>query len=74
MRVAGVADFCRAQVTAGGVPLAQLDGSCGSLRSPGAWLTGELLNVDGDCGGYNLHWAWSTALCAVQAISEEASH
>lgn len=65
-------DFKHAQVTAGGVPLSQLDGSCGSRRSPGAWLCGEILNVDGDCGGYNLHWAWSSALCAVQAIREEA--
>lgn len=65
-------DFKHAQVTAGGVPLAQLDGTCGSRRSPGAWLCGEILNIDGDCGGYNLHWAWSSALCAAQAVSEEA--
>ncbi|WOC33424.1 MULTISPECIES: aminoacetone oxidase family FAD-binding enzyme [Caproicibacterium] len=65
-------DFRHAQVTAGGVPLEQLDNTCQSLFSPGVWLTGELLNVDGDCGGFNLHWAWSTALCAAQAIFEEA--
>lgn len=64
-------DFKHAQVTAGGVPLAQLDQTCQSLCSPGAWLTGEVLDIDGDCGGFNLHWAWSTALCAVQAVYEE---
>jgi predicted Rossmann fold flavoprotein len=66
------ADFQQAQVTAGGVPLSQVDASCQSLRSPHAWLTGELLNVDGDCGGFNLHWAWSTALCAAEAVYKEA--
>ncbi|MBE6723189.1 aminoacetone oxidase family FAD-binding enzyme [Caproicibacterium amylolyticum] len=65
-------DFKHAQVTAGGVPLSQLDETCQSLRSPGAWIVGEILNVDGDCGGFNLHWAWSTALCAVQSVCEEA--
>ncbi|MCH3972136.1 MAG: aminoacetone oxidase family FAD-binding enzyme [Oscillospiraceae bacterium] len=66
------ADFRQAQVTAGGVPLSQVDDSCESLRSPGAWLTGELLNLDGDCGGFNLHWAWSTALCAANAVWKKA--
>lgn len=69
--VAQVAPLRQAQITAGGVPLAQLDARCGSLRSPGAWLAGEILNLDGKCGGFNLHWAWTTALAAAEAIAKE---
>ena len=60
----------QAQVTAGGVPLREIDARCGSLVSPGVWLCGELLNLDGRCGGFNLHWAWITALAAVEAIAK----
>lgn len=66
--IAGTGDWASAQVTAGGVPLREVD--CGTLESkkaPGLYLAGELLNLDGDCGGYNLHWAWATGLAAGQS-------
>lgn len=72
--VTQAAPLRQAQVTAGGVPMEQLDGSCGSLRAPGAWLAGELLDVDGKCGGFNLHWAWTTALAAAESIVKEIRH
>lgn len=72
--VTGTADWRDAQVTAGGVPLCEVD--CSTMESrccPGLHLAGELLDADGDCGGYNLHWAWATALLAARAIKEGLS-
>ena len=61
--VSGTGDWDSAQVTAGGVPLNEVDClTMESRRCPGLYLTGELLNIDGDCGGFNLHWAWATGL------------
>lgn len=59
----------QAQVTAGGVPLAEVDLSTMASRlCPGLYLTGELLDIDGDCGGFNLHWAWATGFTAGQHL------
>ncbi len=66
----GPAGWESAQVTAGGVPLAEVDPrTLESRLCPGLTLVGELLDVDGDCGGYNLHWAWTTALAAAEVLS-----
>ncbi len=66
--ITGPAGWEAAQVTAGGVPLREIDETTmASLRCPGLYLAGELLDVDGDCGGYNLHWAWATGLLAGEA-------
>ena len=68
--VVGLLSWDSAQVTAGGVPLSEVD--CRTMESRkcrGVYLTGELLNVDGDCGGYNLHWAWSTGMAAGRACA-----
>ena len=59
-----------AQVTVGGVPLAEVDmATMESKKQPGLYLAGELLDIHGDCGGYNLHWAWATGLAAGEAAS-----
>lgn len=66
--VAGALSWEQAQVTAGGVPLREVDlRTMESRRCPGLYLVGELLDLDGGCGGYNLHWAWSTGLTAGSA-------
>ena len=65
LAVDGVMGFDSAQVTAGGVPTAEFDArTLESLRSPGLFVCGELLDIDGDCGGYNLQWAWSSGYLA----------
>ena len=53
-----------AQVCAGGVDLGEVDENLQSLKCPGLYLTGELLDVDGKCGGYNLQWAWTSGYIA----------
>ena len=67
--VRGTAGMRDAQVTAGGVSLAEVDPETLELKKcPGIFVAGEMLDVDGDCGGYNLQWAWSSAhLAAVNA-------
>ena len=35
-----------------------------SVKMPGVFLAGEMLDVDGRCGGYNLQWAWTSGYIA----------
>lgn len=63
--ITGRLGWDQAQVTAGGVPLREVDmPSMASRLCPGLYLCGELLDLDGCCGGFNLHWAWATGLSA----------
>ena len=72
--VTGTQDFDQAQVTAGGATLKDFDTrSMQSLRTPGLFAAGEVLDVDGDCGGFNLQWAWSSALMAAEGIDARLS-
>lgn len=58
-----------AQATAGGAHMSGFDEkTLMSKRVPGLFAAGEVCDVDGDCGGYNLHWAWSSALAAAEAM------
>jgi len=63
--------FSTAMVTAGGVSLEEINlSTIESKNYPGLYFAGEVLDVDGDTGGYNLQFAFSSAICAVRAISE----
>ena len=67
--VTATAGFDQAQATAGGARLQDFDvRTLRSLRVPGLYAAGEVLDVDGDCGGYNLQWAWSSALLAAEGM------
>lgn len=69
--ITGTGGWADAQVTAGGVPLTEVDlDTMESKLCPGLYLAGELLDVDGDCGGYNLHWAWATGMIAGEAAAK----
>lgn len=58
-------DFTKAQVTAGGVRMSEIDPhSFESKRHHGLYILGEALDIDGDCGGYNLQFAFASGLCA----------
>lgn len=59
-----------AEVTAGGVPLDEINPATMESRvCPGLYLVGEMLDVDGRLGGFNFQWAWSSAWVAAQAIA-----
>ena len=58
-----------AEVTAGGVPLREVDPATMESRvSPGLHLVGEILDVDGRIGGFNFQWAWSSGFVAGNAL------
>lgn len=69
--IAGTLGFGRAEVTAGGVALEEVDSrSMESKRTPGLYLAGEILNLDGPIGGYNFQAAWSTGWLAGTKAAE----
>jgi predicted Rossmann fold flavoprotein len=59
-----------AEVTAGGVPLEEMNfRTMESKLVPGLYLVGEILDCDGRIGGFNFQWAWATGLLAGRAAS-----
>ena len=59
-----------AEVTAGGVPLEEIDfRTMESRLAPGLYLIGEILACDGRIGGFNFQWAWATGFLAGRAIA-----
>jgi predicted Rossmann fold flavoprotein len=57
--------YRKAEVTGGGVALAEVDpGTLESRRHPGLFLCGEILDAFGPIGGHNFQWAWSTGRAA----------
>jgi predicted Rossmann fold flavoprotein len=63
--VSGDRGYTYAEVTAGGVPLDELNlKTLESRVCPGLYLCGELCDVDGRIGGYNFQWAWASGWLA----------
>lgn len=63
-----------AEVTAGGVPLAEIDyRTMASRKVPGLYLIGEMLDCDGRIGGFNFQWAWATGFLAGRAAAKDLS-
>jgi len=62
--------FKKAEVTGGGVSLAEIDPrTMESRRHPGLYLCGEMLDAFGPIGGHNFQWAWATGRAAGTAVS-----
>lgn len=69
--VTGTLGYEKAEVTAGGVPLDEVDPSTlESRKAPGVYLCGEMLDVDGRLGGFNFQWAWSSGTVAGRAAAK----
>jgi predicted flavoprotein YhiN len=63
--VTGTLGFRKAEVTAGGVSLAEIDSRAMESRLvPKLYLAGEILDLDGPIGGYNFQSAFSTGWLA----------
>lgn len=59
--VAGTRGWDHAEVTAGGVALAEVDaGTMASRVAPGLFLAGEVLDLDGPIGGFSFQAAFAT--------------
>lgn len=73
LEVTGTLGFGRAEVTAGGVALAEVDSrTIESKIVPGLYVAGELLDLDGPIGGYNFQAAWSTGWLAGESAARGA--
>jgi predicted Rossmann fold flavoprotein len=69
LAVDGTLGFDKAEVTAGGVALDEVEpATLESKRVPGLYLIGEVLDLDGPVGGYNFQAAWSTGFAAGSAV------
>ena len=69
--VTGSRGYAFAEVTAGGVPLDEIDPATLESRvCPGLFLVGEILDVDGRIGGFNFQWAWSSARLAAAGLAQ----
>ncbi len=70
VNTAGDRGFTHAEVTAGGIPLSEVEVK--TMRSrvcEGLWLAGEILDVDGRIGGFNFQWAWASGHVAGLSIA-----
>ena len=65
--------YKKAEVTGGGVSLAEIDPrTMESRHRPRLFLCGELLDAFGPIGGYNFFWAWATGRAAGRAAANLA--
>lgn len=68
----GVRPWTEAMAATGGVNTKEINyNTFESLKCPGLFITGELLDVDGKSGGFNLHFAWASGYIAAKNVSEE---
>jgi predicted Rossmann fold flavoprotein len=66
---AGTEGFAKAEVTAGGVDTRELSAkTMESVKVPGLYFIGEVVDVTGHLGGYNFQWAWASGFSAGQAV------
>jgi len=69
LEIIGTNSFDSAQVCSGGVKISEINcNTMESLKVPGLYIVGELLDVDGECGGFNLGFAWISGYLAGKNI------
>ena len=67
--ITGTRGFAKAEVTAGGVRLDEIDSrTMQSKLVPGLYFAGEILDLDGPIGGYNFQAAFSTGVLAGRSV------
>jgi len=66
---AGTEGYRTAEVTLGGVDTREVSSkTLESLKSPGLYFVGEVLDVSGHLGGFNFQWAWASGYAAAQFV------
>ncbi|MDT4879238.1 hypothetical protein FQZ97_1148890 [compost metagenome] len=66
---AGTEGYRTAEVTLGGVDTREVSSKTfESLKSPGLYFIGEVLDVSGHLGGFNFQWAWASGYAAAQYV------
>ncbi len=67
--ISGTRGFAKAEVTAGGVRLTEIDSSTmESKLQRGLYFAGEILDLDGPIGGFNFQSAFSTGYLAGESV------
>lgn len=70
--ITGHEGYPKAEVTAGGVPLGEVQPKTLESRLvPGLYFCGEILDVVGHIGGYNFLWAWVSGRRAGEGAASE---
>ena len=65
----GTEGYAKAEVTAGGVDTEDLSAkTMESIKVPGLFFIGEVLDVTGQLGGFNFQWAWASGAAAGRAV------
>jgi predicted Rossmann fold flavoprotein len=66
---AGTEGYEKAEVTAGGVDTDELSSkTMESVKVPGLFFIGEVVDVTGQLGGFNFQWAWASGAAAGRAL------
>lgn len=66
---AGTEGYRTAEVTLGGIDTREVSSkTMESLKSPGLYFVGEVLDVTGHLGGFNFQWAWASGYAAAQYV------
>lgn len=66
---AGTEGYRTAEVTLGGVDTREVSSkTMESLKSPGLYFIGEVLDVSGHLGGFNFQWAWASGYAAAHYV------
>jgi len=66
---AGTEGYRTAEVTLGGIDTREVSSkTMESLKSPGLYFIGEVLDVSGHLGGFNFQWAWASGYAAAQYV------
>lgn len=69
--ITGNRGYNYAEVTAGGIPLAQINlKTMASRIVPNLHFCGEICDVDGQIGGFNFQWAWSSGYMAGKSVGK----
>lgn len=72
--ISGSLGFAKAEVTAGGLRLKELDRRTMRVyRAPGLYAFGEILDLTGPIGGFNFQAAFATAELAARGVAAEVA-
>lgn len=70
VEIADSEGYLKAEVTRGGVDTKELSSkTMESIKVPGLFFVGEVVDVTGWLGGYNFQWAWSSGFVAGSNIN-----
>ncbi len=73
--ITGTLGFEKAEVTAGGIALNEVDSrTMQSKLVPNLYFAGEILDLDGPIGGYNFQAAFSTGWLAGTSVANNTNH